>query len=311
MTPRVSSDPAGIYPITCTGGLANNYVFSYSAGTFTVTQENATILLDNEVAFEVDTPGEDIDFLVLYTEVHETDPDIGYGPRAGEVDKAQVSMILTPVGPGDGLIGTCEKLEDNGGIGYDQVNTYKCTFTNVEVNTYLVEASVVGNYYLSSTAEDVLVVYDPSLGFTTAGGWFYWPGTSDKTNFGYTMKYTKKGNKVQGSLLLIRHTDEGNYRIKSNALYGLALGEVDEAGEFIGWASFSGKCTYEEPGWVEPEGNHEFLVYVEDWGDPGAGLDRLWIDVSDDQNYLSLGLNSENNSVLLDGGNIVVPHTPN
>ena len=39
----------------------------------------------------------------------------------------------------------------------------------------------------------MLVVYDPSLGFTTGGGWFIWPdGSGDKTNFGYTMKYNKK-----------------------------------------------------------------------------------------------------------------------
>ena len=125
------------------------------------------------------------------------------------------------------------------------------------------------------------------------------------------MKYNKKGNKVQGSLLLIRHTDEGNYRIKSNALYGLALGEFEGEGQNIGWASFSGKCTYQEPDWLEPEGNHEFLVYVEDWGDPGIGLDKIWIDVDGDDGKLSLGPQAEDDWVFLDGGNIVVPHTPN
>jgi hypothetical protein len=220
-------------------------------------------------------------------------------------------MTLTPVGIGGTLTGVCEKFQNNGLTGYDQKNTYACTFTNVEVNTYLIEASVVGNYYVSSTVEDVLVVYDPSLGFTTAGGWFYWPGTSDKTNFGYTMKYNKKGIKVQGSLLLIRHTEEGNYRIKSNALYGLALGEIEEVNGYVGWASFSGKCTYQEPDWIEPEGNHEFLVYVEDWGDPGSGLDKFWIDVNDDDGNLSLGPDAVNDWILLNGGNIVVPHTPN
>ena len=82
-------------------------------------------------------------------------------------------MTLTPVRPGGSLTGVCEKFEDNGESGYDQINTYVCTFTDVEVNTYLVEANVTGNYYTSDPAEDVLVVYDPSLGFTSAGGWFY------------------------------------------------------------------------------------------------------------------------------------------
>jgi hypothetical protein len=154
----------------------------------------------------------------------------------------------------------------------------------------------------------VLVVYDPSLGFTTGGGWFYWPGTTDKTNFGYTMKYNKKGGNVKGNLVLIRHLADGSkYRIKSNALTGLALGDT---GVFT-WASFSGKTTYQEPGWIEPIGNYTFLVYVEDQGEPGAGADRFWIEVRDkagDLTPLSIPREAVDNAVLLGGGNIVVPH---
>ena len=183
----------------------------------------------------------------------------------------------------------------------------------MDVNTYHVQASVVGDYYVGGPAEDVLVVYDPSLGFTTGGGWFYWPGTTDKTNFGYTMKYNKKGKKVQGSLLLIRHVARRrNYRVKSNALYGLSLGEAGDPA--YGWASFSGKCTYKDKEWVEPEGNHEFLVYVEDHGEPGAGVDQFWVEVRDqDGNVigdLSLDRDAADNTETLGGGNIVVPHTP-
>ena len=79
---------------------------------------------------------------------------------------------------------------------YTAVLEVKCDFTGVPVNTYVVAASVGGDYYRGAS-EDVLVVYDPSLGFTTGGGWFYWPGTGetefgymgDKTNYGFNMKY--------------------------------------------------------------------------------------------------------------------------
>ena len=113
-----------------------------------------------------------------------------------------------------------------------------------------------------------LTVYDPSLGFTTGGGWFYWPETDDRTNFGYTMKYGKNGRNVRGNLLLIRHTDTGKYRIKRNALEGLALGEGGTTPDTFGWASFSGKSTYIEPGWPDAVGNYEFTAYVEDLGEP-------------------------------------------
>jgi uncharacterized repeat protein (TIGR01451 family) len=73
-------------------------------------------------------------------------------------------------------------------------------------------------------------------------------GTDDKTNFGFTMSYNKKGTNVKGSFLLIRHLSDGTkYRVKSNALECLALGG-DHSTEPFGWASFSGKATYLEPG---------------------------------------------------------------
>jgi hypothetical protein len=122
------------------------------------------------------------------------------------------------------------------------------------------------------------------------------------------MKFNKKGQKVKGNLVLIRHLDDGSiYRVKSNALDALALGDE---GTFT-WASFSGKVTYIEPGWPEPIGNHTFLVYVEDHGEPGAGFDRFWIEVLDkDGNITALSMlrDAVDNAVVLGGGNIVVPH---
>ena len=165
--------------------------------------------------------------------------------------------------------------------------TYTCNFVGVPVNTYSVDVRVDGGYY-AGESDDVFTVFDPSLGYTTGGGWFYWPGTQDKTNFGYTMKYNKKWTNLQGSLLLIRHvagsTTGEKYRIKSNALEGLAIGSAAD----FNWASFSGKSTYREPG-EDNEGNNEFTVYVRtvmSIPEPGAG-----------------------NSETILGGNIVVPHS--
>ena len=188
-----------------------------------------------------------------------------------------MTVTLVPVGPGSTVTGTC-LAEAVSGTGYDAVLPVTCSFTGVEVNTYTVVAVVTGGYYASPTVEDVVVVYDPSLGFTSGGGWFYWPGTDEKTKFGYAMKYAKKGTKAKGSLLLIRHLKDGSiYRVKSNALYGLALGE----GDGYGWATFSGKATYLEPGMLEAEGNHEFVFYVEDYEEPGIGADQVWLEMHD------------------------------
>ena len=194
----------------------------------------------------------------------------------------------------------------NGENGYAGIITATFNFDDVPVNTYEVTLSLNSDYYRLVDGASVFTVYDPSLGFTSGGGWFYWPGTTDKTNFGYIMEYGKKGVNVKGSVLIIRHTEDGIYRIKSNALDsgGLAMGTLNE----MAWASFSGKCTYSEPGWAEPVGNTQFIVYVEDWYMLG-GIDKFWINCSYTDSGLSMVKPATDNSVEIGGGNIFVPHT--
>ena len=275
-----------------------------------VEQEDALIEFEKEnpVAVQVDTPGgvSPTFNLVFYTS--EAVPDFAlYGTAPGDISRASLSVLLEPVGPGTPVSGTCTPLTPTGS-GYEGVQPFTCEFSHAAVNTYTVNVSVNGGYYTGHN-EDVVVVFDPSLGFTTGGGWLYWPGTTERTNFGYTMKYNKKGERVKGNLLLIRHLADGSiFRIKSNALYGLALGKGDD----IGWASFSGKTTYLEPGWVEPIGNHEFLVYVEDRDQSGSSLDKFWIEMHDKDGKLipiiSIDRDAIDQAIEIQGGNIIVPH---
>jgi hypothetical protein len=88
---------------------------------------------------------------------------------------------------------------------------------------------------------------------------------------------------------------------------------LGEAGDPVfGWASFSGKCTYKDKDWAEPVGNHGFLVYVEDHGEPGRDADQFWIEVyGKDGNVvvvMSMERDASENTEALGGGNIVVPH---
>ena len=133
------------------------------------------------------------------------------------------------------------------------------------------------------------------------------------TNIGYTMKYNKQGTNIQGNLVLIRHVRGSNavYRVKSNALSGLALGE--DRSVPMGWASIVGKGTYQEPGWPDAIGNYQFTLYVEDRNEPGSGVDRVWIEVRDKNGQvvtvISMPRPAASNTMPLQGGNIVVPHT--
>jgi hypothetical protein len=284
-----------------------------------IVQEDADVAFDsaNPVAVQVAAPGGNTEMFSLKTHIWEIDtPE----DNPGDIALAGVEMSLVPVGPGSTVVPMTECTRSLEGSGYDAVLQVMCNFNNVAVNTYTLQMMVKGNYYVGYN-EDVLVVYDPSLGFATGGGWFYWPGTEDqeidylgdRTNFGFTMKYTKKLTNLQGNLLIIRHLQDGTiYRVKSNALYGLSLGKLDSNGEPFGWASFSGKSTFLEPGWLVPEGNYEFIVYVEDRNEPGSGVDGFWIQIRDKDGNLVGGMSmlspATNNAEKLKGGNIVVPH---
>lgn len=304
---------AGIYNITF--NVNDRADESEMQTTLIVEPEDAVCILDsvNPVAIQVATPGGNSGTFSFKVDVTEALPDITdvlQTPHPGDISLSEVSMSLVPVGPGSPAEPTSCLLEVVG-TDYDAILTVTCEFNDVEVNTYAVQVTVDEGYY-TGLSEDVLVIYDPSLGFTTGGGTFLWPGTGEKTNFGYSMKYNKKATNIKGNLLLVRHLQDGTiYRVKSNALYGLALGEFEDDGETYGWASFSGKATYLEPGWDEPIGNHEFITYVEDRGQPGNDIDHIWIKVKNQDNtidVMSMDDPADNNAIVISGGNIVVPH---
>jgi subtilisin family serine protease len=282
-----------------------------NSATLTVGAESATLTYaaTNAVARRVTSPGGTAPAFSLVVSVAEAEPDAPALPAVdawpGDINLAPVSMVLVPVGQGSSVAGTC--TGGAGASGY-AAKLYTCSFAaGVPVNTYAVQMSVgatpAGTYYVGGT-EDVLTVYDPSLGFASGGGSFAWPGSGERTTFGFTIKYTNGSSNPQGSLLVVRHTADGTtYRLKSNALEGLALSPPAAT---TGYATFSGKATYLEPGWANAKGNTTFMAYVQDNDEPGAGTDGVWLQVS---GGMSVASPANSNVQPLTGGNVVVPHS--
>ncbi|MAT99591.1 MAG: hypothetical protein CL608_20805 [Anaerolineaceae bacterium] len=304
---------AGTYNVTFTVSDATTGVTSNTE--IVVTAEDADVSFDvnNPTAVEVGSPGGSGSFtLVVFVQ---ESSESGGGVLPGDINEADVSVTLEPIGPGSPITVSCTATGAVTAFDYTAVLEVSCDLSGVPVNAYTAIATVAGGYYTGST-EDAIAVYDPSLGFTTGGGSFFWPGTNDRTTFAYTMSYKKNGSGLKGNLVLIRHMEGSNeiYRLKSNALGSLSLGEGDNGNTF-GWAVFSGKATYQAPGMAEPEGNYTFTVYVEDHGEPGKDNDRFWLEVRDKNGNvvsdLSLSPEAADNAVTLSGGNIVVPHDNN
>lgn len=304
---------AGSYPLTVSDGTE-----IVSAGTITVSREDATVSFDsdNEAAMLVSAPGGSLitNALSLTVYVQEKQPDLALAmAEAGDINLADLTVTLTPLTGGSAITLACSATPVSG-TGYNALKTFTCN-NNVplSVNTYDVVASVTGNYY-TGTAYDSFTVYDPSLGFATGGGWFFWPGSDDsatgypgdKTNFGFTMKYGKKGTAPRGNLIVVRHYADGTVsRIKSNSLETLTLQDANGCGI----ATFMGRVTYmmwdDGLGTYLNTGGNPFSVYAKDCNDPGSGFDYFWV-LSVGDFVMDKPASSE--AIVLGGGNIAVPH---
>ncbi len=180
----------------------------------------------NPRAVQVVTAGDDNSgSFELRVDIKELYPDNGVSVLPGDIAQAHVRMQLAPIGPGgpaDPITNCTTELHD---VDYDARLTVTCSFNAVPINTYAVAVTVDGAYY-SGFDEDVVTVYDPSRGFTTGGGLFTWPGSAgDETSFGFGMEYNKNGKNLKGRLTVTRRLADGSlFRMKSNALDGLALG---------------------------------------------------------------------------------------
>ncbi|HSK12726.1 MAG TPA: T9SS type A sorting domain-containing protein, partial [Phnomibacter sp.] len=161
------------------------------------------------------------------------------------------------------------------------------------------------------------------------------PDVGSKNNFGFNVKFNKKGTNLQGHInTIIRRTETGiwddncdgipdaeepytmvrNYQVKGNAMTsltttgsGVASGSNPRMATYFGKASISdvtGDCS------VPVQGNTTLRVDIIDKGEPGTA-DEIGIVVWNKDGgvwYVANWSGSQSQKQLLDGGNVVV-HT--
>jgi len=274
-------------------------------------------------------------FAITMTVAEENDgyPSTAMTPSDG-LAKAPVSLALSPVGTGSGT--SCGPVTPTYVSG---VSGASCPVSNLAVNVYEIDATI-GSFtgtvpapgaYFTGGGVGVITIMDPSLGFTTGGGWFNYVDPSGttannaKVHFGFNAKVLKSGQ-VQGSVLTIFRRANGNYIIKSNSMGTLAIAQIVGTNPARYSATFTGKSTYSVPV-TDPQltpfcsdwkcGAYTFTVYVEDWAEPGTSKDRYWIQVKNpsgvvvakatiNPGYTGASPGSTNAQYIA-GGNIQVP----
>ena len=188
--------------------------------------------------------------------------------------------------------------------------TLNRTYANPGV--YSVTVTLTDACGLTSTARyDYVVVFDPTGGFVTGGGWINSPAgaladnplLTGRANFGFVAKYKKGSNVPDGNTEF--QFQAGNFNFKSM--------EYD-----AGWLVISGsKATFRGSGTVNGSGNFGFLVVAVDGQiSGGGGFDKFRIKIWDKSNgnrvVYDNDMGMDDNgipSTAIAGGSIVI-HNP-
>jgi hypothetical protein len=265
-----------IYKVTDEAGNSDSEVSA-----ITVAREDALAAPSaaNPAAVQVNSPGGTAGPITLQAAVSE----VADGSDGNISLATPVTYTLTPVGAGPSY--SCTATTSGGGVGGVLQTT--CTFSGVAVNVYDVHIAVGGDFYQGS-ADTVLTVFDPSLGFVTGGAVLLHDGV--QADAGFTAKYLKKGQ-LKGSLLFIEHRPTGDVVLKSNAMGSMAI--VGSTAYILGKATLNGV------------GNYSFRATVVDNGEPGTN-DQFGLQVKNLSGAIVVDLTFSR--ITLTTGNIVVPH---
>lgn len=193
--------------------------------------------------------------------------------------------------------------------------------------TYDIAIELDDCYYSGLSIDYPLTVYNSAGDFITGGGYlivtdaaagFYAPSPESKLNFGFNVKFNKKGTNLQGKMNIIyRVLEEGEvvkvYQVKSNSIISLGTnlknGEALVA-EFVSKANLTDVTELDEFGnGVEIAGNLTLQVTMTDKGEPGS-LDMIGFSLyNGTPNALMMASNWTGTKTLeqvIDGGNLVV-----
>jgi hypothetical protein len=281
-TATVSGAPttgAGTYTVTYVvaddGGASDTTVSS-----FQVTREDAAVVASpaNPKAVLVASPGGTSGTFTMAATV--TEPD----PSTGDIGLAvPVTFDLVPLESGTTY--HCTATTSGGGVG-GQLQA-SCAFSGVAVNAYRVDMVVGGNYYQGS-AQGLVAVADPSLGFVTGGAKLSHNGNDARAEL--EAKY-KKGGQLDGSLRYSEQQPSGGVALQSTSLDALVV--MGSKAYVLGTATVNGTPGY------------SFILTVVDNGEPGRN-DRLGLALRDPAGNPVAGLTFP--SAVLTGGNLQVHH---
>jgi hypothetical protein len=148
-----------------------------------------------------------------------------------------------------------------------------------------------------------IVVYDPSAGFVTGGGWIDSPlgayisdaTLAGKATFGFVSKYNKKTELPEGNTEFMFKA--GDLKFHSNDYEWLVVNQADSRAQFKGTGTING------------DGVYKFMLWASD-GEPDTFRIKIWEEVNGEDVIYDNGYedSGNENGQTIGGGSIIV-HT--
>jgi hypothetical protein len=245
--------------------------------------------------------------------------DSAYDVFAGDIRLAKVRFLNSGAPITGWLTPTLVNPSDlkTGVVDFDwPVNIWSATDAEYTINIE------VSGYYVRNDQSDntVITVYKPTGDFITGGGYVlpskssgvYAADAGSKTNFGFNVKYNKKGTNLQGNMnFIFRRSVAGivhTYQIKANSMVSLGVNIANPLAQkavFVSKANLTDITNPLSP--ISYGGNLKLQVNMTDKGEPGSN-DQIAISLWDGSTllYSSNWVGSSTSEMLLGGGNLLV-----
>jgi hypothetical protein len=172
------------------------------------------------------------------------------------------------------------------------------TIVAPEAGVYTLIVNVKDDDTAVGTASVMIVVYDPSAGFVTGGGWINSPAQAyradpalvGKANFGFVSKYKKGATSPEGNTEFQFHT--GGLNFHSSTYQWLVVNQAGTNAQFKGIGTINGL------------GSYTFMLWATDGGNSN---DKFRIQITDNNNANAVVYDNGSEQVIA-GGSIVI-HT--
>jgi hypothetical protein len=311
----LTQDPAPSYTVSASFSEDDVYLGSSDSDAFDILQEDA-IATYTGTLFASTSGNNNEATLTLIAAIE--DPDDGFN---GDISNAKVQFYDAqsnqPIGPVLDVILFDPNDPTAGYVQYDYVVNLN---NNQESETYEIGIQVLHYYTRDYEADDALLtVSQPLNDFFTGGGYIFMEESAGvyagddgtKCHFSVNAKWTPNGNNPKGKVhFLVRRLEADGivhtYRFKSNQIQSIGINPTTNEGEVAGKCNIQDVTDPTNP--ISLGGNKQFLVKVQDNGEPGT-MDNIAITVY--ENGGSLLFSSYWNGTqsiydLLDAGNLQV-----